>query len=115
MLTEAAREPVPPGVKATLIEQFALAARLLPQVEVLPKSPEFVPVMLIELIVREAFPVLLRVIDRDELESSKGLIPKVDAACRKIHNRCEDHPGAGQAYALWTIAGIVRNLHRGRF
>ena len=63
MLTDALLAPVLVGVKVTLIEQFAVAARVLPQVFVSAKSPAFVPVTPIVTSVREALPVLVSVTD----------------------------------------------------
>ena len=59
---EALRDPVADGVNVTEIVQFPpLPARLLPQLLVCEKSPEFVPVMLILEIVRLWFPELVSV------------------------------------------------------
>ena len=63
MLTDALLAPVLGGVKVTLIEQFAVAARVLPQVVASAKSPAFVPVTPIVTPVREALPVLVSVTD----------------------------------------------------
>ena len=61
MLIAAARVPVAAGVNVTLIVHDALAARLLPHVVVSAKSPAFVPVTAMLLIVNGAVPVLLSV------------------------------------------------------
>jgi len=62
-LTErvAVRDPAAVGLKVTLIVQFPPAARLEPQVLVCAKSPGFVPVRLMLLMVSVAFPLLLNV------------------------------------------------------
>jgi hypothetical protein len=60
--TEALRLPVAIGLKTTVTVQVALCATDVPQVLVSLKSPEFVPVMLIEVILSEELPVLDRVI-----------------------------------------------------
>ncbi len=64
MLTLAVRVPLAVGVKVTLIVQLTLAATLPPDVgQVVPdastKSPGFVPVMLMLVMVRVALPKLL--------------------------------------------------------
>jgi hypothetical protein len=64
ILTEAARAPDAVGVKITVNAQFALAATLVEQVFVedgIEKSPEFVPLMVMPVKVRDAVPVLLTV------------------------------------------------------
>jgi len=58
---EAVRVPVADGSKVTLIEQKALAAMLVPQVFVWVKSPEFVPVMVMPEMLKDAVPVLVTV------------------------------------------------------
>lgn len=58
MLTLAVRLPVAVGLKMTLMEQFAPAATLAPQVLVCEKSPLFVPVMAMLEMVSVAVPVL---------------------------------------------------------
>ncbi len=61
MLRVAFRLPPAVGVILTLIEQLAPAANEAPQVVVSLKSPEFVPVMEIPLIVRVSVPVFVSV------------------------------------------------------
>lgn len=56
-VTQAVREPVPVGVKVTLIEQFEPAASEVPQVLVSAKSALLAPEMAIELMESEALPV----------------------------------------------------------
>ena len=63
MLTEALLAPVLEGEKVTVIAQFAVAARVLPQVVVLAKSAALAPVSPIEMPVRDALPVLVIVMD----------------------------------------------------
>jgi hypothetical protein len=60
IVTLAARLPVAVGLKVTLIEQFAPAVTLAPQVFVAEKSPLFVPVMAM-VSVNVAFPVFVNV------------------------------------------------------
>lgn len=61
MLTDALRAPAAVGVNVTLIEQLAAAATLDPQVFVCAKSPEFVPVRVVFVMLRVAVPLLVRV------------------------------------------------------
>src|SRR5258708_1637278 len=61
MLRLALREPVAAGVKVTLIVQLAAAATLVPQVFVCTKSLLCAPVTVMLVIVKLAFPVLVRV------------------------------------------------------
>ena len=61
METAALRAPAAVGLKVTLIEQLAPAATALPQVAVWEKSPAFVPVMPIPVMLKLALPVLVRV------------------------------------------------------
>jgi hypothetical protein len=49
------------GLKVTLIVQLAAAARVVPHVLVCAKSPGLVPVIATALIVKAAFPVLVKV------------------------------------------------------
>jgi hypothetical protein len=53
--------PLPVGLKVTLMLQLALAARLAGQVLVSAKSPALVPVTPMLLMLRDAFPLLVRV------------------------------------------------------
>lgn len=61
ILTLALRVPVVVGVNFTLIEQLPPAARLLPQVYVFEKSPGFVPVRPMLVMLRLPVPVLVNV------------------------------------------------------
>ena len=63
MLTIALFEPVVAGENVTLIEQLAVAARLLPQVVFSPNSAAFTPERPIVIPVSEAFPVFVSVTD----------------------------------------------------
>jgi hypothetical protein len=62
IVTEALRAPVAVGVKVTLIEQLAPAAKLVPQVLVCEKSPTLVPVIVMPVRVKVAPPVFESVI-----------------------------------------------------
>jgi len=66
-VTAAARAPVVVGLKVTLTVQMAPAALLAPQLLVWAKSPEFVPVIAMLVMLKAALPVLLRVIACGEL------------------------------------------------
>lgn len=61
IVSVAERLPVAVGVKVTVIVQLPPAATELPQVLFCPKSPGFVPVNPMLLIVSAAFPVLFKV------------------------------------------------------
>ena len=61
MLSEAVRVPEAVGVNFTIMLQLPPVATELPQVLVKEKSPAFVPVVLMPVMLKLAFPVLLRV------------------------------------------------------
>ena len=61
--TDAVLAPAVAGENVTLMEQFALWASVLPQVLVWANSLLLVPVMLMTMLVKEAFPLLVTVID----------------------------------------------------
>jgi hypothetical protein len=61
MFKDAVRVPEPVGVNVTVIVQLPPAATELPQVLVAEKSPAFVPVTPILVMVKAMFPVLFRV------------------------------------------------------
>ena len=61
MESDAIRDPAVVGLKMTLIVQLVPSASEVPQLLVCEKSPGFVPVMEIVVIVSVAFPVLLSV------------------------------------------------------
>ena len=61
MLTAAVRVPAAAGVNVTVIAQLPAAATELPHVFVTEKSPGFAPVALMLVMLKLAFPVLLRV------------------------------------------------------
>jgi len=61
MLIEAVRVPVAVGVKVTLMVQVAPAATLAPQVFVSAKSPRFVPMSVMLVMLNVATPVLVSV------------------------------------------------------
>ena len=61
--TLALRAPVACGVKLTLMRQLLPALSVDPQLVLSPKSPGFVPVRLIDVMVRLAVPVFCKVID----------------------------------------------------
>jgi hypothetical protein len=67
MLTEAVRLPMPAGVNVTFIVQLPFAATEPPHVLVTAKSPGSVPAVAIPVIVRLAFPVLVRITDCEAL------------------------------------------------
>lgn len=77
MLTAAVRLKIPVGVNVTLIVHVPpLAPTELPQVFVCAKSPAFVPVKVMLLIVRLAFPVLVNVTDWEVLVELTFWLPK---------------------------------------
>jgi hypothetical protein len=84
MLTEAARLPIAAGVNLTLIVQLALAANELPQVLVTVKSLEFVPVAAMLVMVKLAFPVLVRVTDCAVLVVPRFWLAKVRAPPERL-------------------------------
>jgi hypothetical protein len=57
MIRLAERLPAAVGVKVAVTIQLAPAAKVLPQVVVSAKSPTFVPLIAIEVIVSEALPL----------------------------------------------------------
>jgi hypothetical protein len=59
IVTEAVRFPLAVGVNVTLIVQLPAAATELPQVFVSAKSPAFVPVIAMLVMLKAALPVLL--------------------------------------------------------
>jgi len=61
--TVAVRVPTAVGVNVALMVHVPLAATELPQVLVTAKSPGFVPVVVMPVIDKLAFPVLVRVTD----------------------------------------------------
>jgi hypothetical protein len=84
MLTEAVRAPVAAGVNVTLIVQLPLAATELPQVLVTAKSPGSVPVVPTLVIVKLAFPVLVRVTDCAALVVPRFWLVKVRVAGERL-------------------------------
>jgi len=84
MLTEAARLPIAAGVNLTLIVQLALTATELPHVEETVKSLEFVPVAAMLVMVKLAFPVLVRVTDCAALVVPRFWLAKVRAPLERL-------------------------------
>jgi hypothetical protein len=76
ILIEAVRLPEAVGVNVTLIVQVPFATTVPPHVLVWAKSPALAPVTAMLVMLRLAFPVLLRVTPRDALVVSRDWLPK---------------------------------------
>jgi hypothetical protein len=74
--SEAARAPVAAGVKVTLRVQLDPAATLVPQVFVWLKSPLFVPVIVMLVMLSDAVPVLDKVTTWAVLVVPSNWLPK---------------------------------------
>lgn len=85
MLIAALRAPVAVGLKCALTVQLAPAASDAPQVvAVLAKSPALVPVIAIELMVRELAPEFLTVTVLTALVTPTGTVPKAKLVGVKV-------------------------------
>ncbi len=98
------RVPAAAGVNSTLIEQLVPSAREDPQVLVWAKSPLFVPVTPIELMVNVALPVLLRV------STLSGPLVPTGSLAKVILVGDNDATGAMPVPMSGTVCGLPEAL-----
>lgn len=108
ILTEAVRLPMAAGVNVTLIEQLLPAATELPQVLVCAKSPGSAPVVLILLIVKLAFPMLVRVTDCAALVVLRFWLAKVREPLERLAVGALPVPVKATASGLlWRLSAML--------
>ena len=105
-------EPVPEGLKTTLMVQLAPAAREAPQVLVCEKSLALAPVMVMLVMVRMDFELFVSVTGCDALEVLMFWLPKLrEAGIAKTMGTADGDSFATKGFevlkVVWKAPGVV--------